>query len=232
MNALRRRWQAWGEQFLARPRRERAILALALLLGGGFLLFNFGIDVVWQKTRALQAEAIATRTELLQQKAQLVVAQATSDPDATNRRRLAQLKDAMNAVNTRLTRFEQGMVSPLRMRVFLSDLLARSRGIELIELKTLPPEPVGSPAQDTSGKHAQDSTQDTGNTLTEGIWQHGFEIRLAGNYLDLLNYLTALEAMPQRLMWNRLEFTSTHYPRNEVVLRVYTLSLDKDWLVM
>jgi hypothetical protein len=49
MNALRMHWQNWSAQFLARPRRERAILAFALLFGGGFLLFNFGIDTVWQK---------------------------------------------------------------------------------------------------------------------------------------------------------------------------------------
>lgn len=231
MNALRMRWQNWGAQFLARPRRERAILAFALLFGGGFLLFNFGIDAAWQKTRAAQAETLAARTELLQQKAQLVAVQAVADPDTANRRHLAQLKEAMNAVNTRLSSFEQGMVSPTRMRGFLEDLLARNRGVELLELKTLPPETVGSPAKNTPG--ANQATPDATVPLpADGIWQHGIELRLAGSYLDLMNYLASLEAMPQRLMWNRLELKTTIYPRNEMVLRVYTLSLDKDWLVM
>lgn len=235
MNALRMRWQGWCAQFLARPRRERAILAIALLFGGGFLLFNFGIDAAWQKIRAAQAETTAARTELLQQKAQLIAVQAVADPDTANRRRLAQLKDAMNAINTRLTRFEQGMVSPSRMRSFLEDLLARNRGIELLELKTLPPEPVGKPTKNAPGashQAAASSAEATTTSPADGIWQHGIELRLAGSYLDLLNYLTSLETMPQRLMWNRLELISTRYPRNEMVLRVYTLSLDKDWLVM
>ncbi|MDD2948389.1 MAG: hypothetical protein PHV80_06085, partial [Rugosibacter sp.] len=67
---------------------------------------------------------------------------------------------------------------------------------------------------------------------TDGIWQHGIELRLAGNYPDLLNYLTGLESMPQRLMWNSINLTVEKYPRNVLTLRVYTLSLDKDWLVM
>lgn len=231
MNALRMRWQNWCAQFLARPRRERAILAFALLFGGGFLLFNFGIDAAWQKTRAAQAETLAAHTELLQQKAQLVAVQAVADPDTANRRRLAQLKDAMNTVNTRLSSFEQGMVSPTRMRGFLEDLLARNRGVELLELKTLPPETVGSPAKNTPS--ASQATPDaTVPPPADGIWQHGIELRLAGSYFDLMNYLASLEAMPQRLMWNRLELKTTIYPRNEMVLRVYTLSLDKDWLVM
>ncbi len=235
MNALRMQWQNWSAQFLTRPRRERAILAFALLFGGGFLLFNFGIDTAWQKTRAAQAETLATRTELLQQKAQLAAVQAVADPDTANRQRLAQLKNAMNAVNTRLAGFEQGMVSPARMRGFLEDLLARNRGIELLELKTLPPEPIGNPLKNTPGANHQaaaNSAENTATPPTDGIWQHGIELRLAGSYLDLLKYLTSLEALPQRLMWNRLELKTTTYPRNEMMLRVYTLSLDKDWLVM
>lgn len=233
MNALRMRWQNWCAQFLARPRRERMILAFALLFGGGFLLFNFGIDPAWQKTRAAYAETIAAHTELLQQKAQLVTVQAVANPDTANQRRLAQLKEAMNAVNTRLASFEQGMVSPARMRGFLEDLLARNRGVELLELKTLPPETIGSPVKGLPSAANQASTPNsTATPPADGIWQHGIELRLAGSYLDLLNYLTSLEAMPQRLMWNRLELKTTTYPRNEMVLRVYTLSLDKDWLVM
>lgn len=233
MKALHMRWQNWCTQFLARPRRERMVIAFALLFGGGLLLFNFGIDSAWQKTRTAQAETMAAQTELLQQKAQLASMRAVADPDTANQRRLAQLKEAMNAVNTRLASFEQGMVSPARMRGFLEDLLARNRGVELLELKTLPPETIGSPVKVVLSAANQASTpNDSATPPTDGIWQHGIELRLAGSYRDLLNYLTSLEAMPQRLMWNRLELKTTTYPRNEMVLRVYTLSLDKDWLVM
>lgn len=233
MTALRTRWQNWCAQFLARPRRERAILAFALLFGGGFLLFNFGIDAAWQKTRAARAETQVAHTELLEKKAQLIAIQAVADPDTANRRRLAQIKEAMNAVNTRLSSFEQGMVSPARMRNFLEDLLARNRGVDLLEFKTLSPEVIGAPAKNTPGTDNQTPLPNTPATPSaDGIWQHGIELRLAGSYPDLLNYLTSLEAMPQRLMWNRLELKTKTYPRNEMVLRVYTLSLDKDWLVM
>jgi MSHA biogenesis protein MshJ len=232
MKALQMRWQTWCDQFLARPRRERAILAFALLIGGGFLLFNFGVDAAWQKTQAAKAQTLASQAELVQQKAQLAAITAAGDPTTANRRHLVQLKTAMDAVNARLTNFEQGMVSPTRMRAFLEDLLARHRPIELLALKTLPPEPIGSVAK--TGAPLNTSPPDTANAAppADGIWQHGIELHLAGSYLDLLNYLTSLEAMPQRLMWHRLELKTTTYPRNEMVLRVYTLSLDKDWLVM
>jgi MSHA biogenesis protein MshJ len=66
----------------------------------------------------------------------------------------------------------------------------------------------------------------------EGIYQHGVEIRLAGGYNDLVNYLAELEQMPQRVMWNSVRFEVIRYPRNEMTVRVYTLSLDRNWLVL
>lgn len=66
----------------------------------------------------------------------------------------------------------------------------------------------------------------------EGIYQHGMEIRLAGSYNDLLGYLAEIERMPQQLMWNSVRFSVEKYPRNVMVLRVYTLSLDRNWLVV
>jgi hypothetical protein len=45
-------------------------------------------------------------------------------------------------------------------------------------------------------------------------------------------YLSELERMPQRMMWNSVSLTVEKYPRNVMVLRVYTLSLDRNWLVV
>jgi hypothetical protein len=38
--------------------------------------------------------------------------------------------------------------------------------------------------------------------------------------------------MPQRVMWNSVRFEVIRYPRNEMTVRVYTLSLDRNWLVL
>ncbi|MBI5862824.1 MAG: hypothetical protein HZB64_11730 [Rhodocyclales bacterium] len=237
---LAARWQQWSEQFMARPRRERAILAVAVVLGGGFLWFNFVIDPALRQARAALAESAAVRTELAQQQTQLAALQAAPDPDTANRQRLARIRDDIQAVNGRLARFESGMVSPARMRGFLEDLLARNRGIELLELKTLPPQPVGAAEKSATRPPAAAATAtpaDTGAAPVTaaagaGIWQHGIELKLAGSYNGLLNYLADIETMPQRLMWNSLGLSVEKYPRNVLVLRVYTLSLDPNWLEM
>jgi len=248
MSVLSAQWTQWATKFAAISRRERAIVAGALVFGGGLLIFNLGVDPFLLKARSASRAELAARTELSQQQVQLAMLTAqNADPDAANRRRLAQAKRDLAAVNERLGSFEAGMVPPARMQAFLQGLLAGNRAIELLGLKTLPVTLVGAQVamqkNEAAAGGAAQSTKDPGGkdkvdpggvapVAVDGIYQHGIEIRLAGSYNDLLNYLTELERMPQRVMWNSVSLTVEKYPRNVMVLRVYTLSLDRNWLIV
>jgi len=241
MSAMSAQWAQWAEKFAALTRRERSIVAGALLLGGGFLIFNFWIDPFMVAARGASKAELAARTELVQQQAQIAaLAAQNADPDASNRKRLAQARQELAKVGERLASFEAGMVPPARMQAFLEGLLARNRALELLGLKTLPVTLVGAPAPAEKpaaavgaiAQPAQDPDKNKPGGAAEGIYQHGIEIRLAGSYNDLLNYLAELERMPQRVMWNSVSLKVEKYPRNVLVLRVYTLSLDRSWLIV
>lgn len=231
MSAMSAQWAQWAEKFAALTRRERSIVAGALLLGGGFLIFNFWIDPFMVAARGASKAELAARTELVQQQAQIAaLAAQNADPDASNRKRLAQARQELAKVGERLASFEAGMVPPARMQAFLQGLLARGGAIEVIGLRTLPVTLVGAPAADKAETAAKDKPAVP--AADEGIYQHGIEIRLAGSYNALLNYLAELERMPQRVMWNSISLTVEKHPRNIMVLRVYTLSLDRNWLAV
>lgn len=245
MSALSARWTEWAGKFAALTRRERAIVAAALVLGGGFLIYSFAIDPFLQKARKAATAELAARTELAQQGTLVAMLKAqNADPDAANRSRLDRARQELSAVSQRLARFEAGMVPPARMQAFLEGLLARNRAVELLGLKTLPVTLIGAPAAAPSAaaapgaQAATDPARDkpaqggAAPAAAAGIYQHGIEITLAGSYNDLLNYLAELERMPQRVMWNSVSLRVEKHPRNVMVLRVYTLSLDRDWLVV
>ena len=228
MNAFRAKWTQWAERFAALTRRERSIVAGAAILGGGFLIFSLAVDPSLAKARTASRAELAARTEVTQLQSQLAMLKLqNADPDAGNRTRLAQVKKQLVDVSGRLVQFEEGMVPPARMQSFLEGLLARNRAIELLGLKTLAVTRVGAALAVVAA--AQDAAT---SAPEEGIYQHGIEIRLAGTYNELLNYLADLERMPQRVMWNSVNFAVDKYPRNTMVLRVYTLSLDRNWLVV
>ena len=245
MSALPAQWTQWAEKFAALTRRERVIVAVAVVLGGGYLIFNFGIDPLLQKARSATKAEAAARTDLAQQQALIaMLAAQNADPDAGNRQRLAQAKKELATVGERLARFEAGMVPPARMQAFLEGLLAKNRAIEVLGLKTLPVTLVGASlvAEKIAAGAVVQTAKDPGKDQAaqagaasgsdDGIYQHGIEIRLAGSYNDLLNYLAELERMPQRVMWNSVSLKVEKHPRNVLVLRVYTLSLDRNWLVV
>jgi MSHA biogenesis protein MshJ len=215
-------------------------LAAAVVVGGGFLLFSFAVDPGLRQASAARAETQSARNELAQQQAQLASLKAAPDPDNVNRKRLTDIKARLTATNERLAKFENGMVPPLRMREFLENLLLRNRGVELLELKVLTPQPVdvaagksvATAAVASSGAPMEDEGKVAQLPALPSIWQHGIELKLAGSYNDILNYLTDVEGMPQSVMWSKLELSVEKYPRNLLSLRVYTLSLDRHWLEM
>lgn len=235
MNA---RWQAWSARFAALSKRERMIVAAAVVVGVGLLGWNFGVEPWLLKSRTATKAIVRIQGELAPLQGQVAALRGQAfDPDAPNRARLEQLKQQMATVTQRLARFEAGMVPPEKMQGFLEGLLSRNRNLELLALKTLPVTQIGVDAEAkpaTGGTAAAAPAQGAPApaATAEGIYQHGVEIRLAGGYNDLLNYLTELERMPQRVMWNSVSLTVEKYPRSILTLRIYTLSLDKKWLVV
>ena len=233
MSALAANWSQWSAKFAALTRRERAIVGFAVVFGGAFLLYSFVVEPMQIRARGAGRIEAAARADLVVQQARLAVLTAqNADPDAGSRQRLAQIKQELATVGGRLATFEAGMVPPARMQAFLEGLLAR-RSIELLGLKTLPVTQVGTPGStEPVGAKGKTVAADAAQAGGDGIYQHGMEIRLAGSYNDLLGYLAELERMPQQLMWNSVSFSVEKYPRNVMVLRVYTLSLDRNWLVV
>lgn len=238
MSALSAAWGQWTRRFAAMTRRERAIVAGALILGGGLMIYNLAIDPHLTKMRNATRALTAAQAELGQQQLLATTLKAQyMDPDAGNRDRLAKAKQELAAINERLAGMEAGMVPPERMRGFLESLLARNRNIELLGLKTLPAALIGAqvvlPKTDgVQTRDAESKDKVAESAAPDGIYQHGIEIRLAGSYNDLLAYIEELERMPQRVMWKSVSLTVDKYPRNVLVLRVFTLSLDKNWLVV
>jgi MSHA biogenesis protein MshJ len=62
------------------------------------------------------------------------------------------------------------------------------------------------------------------------IFRHGVEVVVHGGYLELLEYMAALEALPWRLYWGKVQLNVDTYPNATLTMDVYTLSLDRKWL--
>jgi MSHA biogenesis protein MshJ len=51
-----------------------------------------------------------------------------------------------------------------------------------------------------------------------------------GDYASLVAYLRALEALPWRIHWQRVELAAGEYPLNRIRIVIGALSLSSDWI--
>lgn len=227
MNALRQQWQKINARYSALSQRERAMVALALVLGPVLIVNALVVDPLRGRLKSLEG-SLSTQTAAatqLQAEAANLQQQLTVDPDAGRKSELATLVGERNKLDARLQEYGQVLVRPEDMNGLLERLLARNGGLRLLSLKTLAPQSV-LPAKATGegdGKPAERAFD---------LYRHGVEMRLEGNYAQLQAYLVQLETMQQRLLWGKLEYRVIEYPRAEMSLVVYTLSPDKAWLAL
>jgi len=227
--ALRNRW-------LALPRRERALLVGAAIIGvlGGGDLF-------------LLEPALKDRARLLRQIGDDKTARdaleasagaAARDPDAGARAQLGTLQAQLRATERDFQSMQNGLVQPQQMGALLQSLLAEQRGLRLLGLRSLPVTGLADPAsaaKKTSGDRggAEKPTAAT-TTRSDDAWlyRHGVEVRVQGSYADMLAYLRAIEGLPRRVRWGEVEIDARSYPASTMTITLYTVSLEKTWWVL
>lgn len=225
--STRTRWQKLAARYGALQLRERRLVAGALLfviVFGGYL---FWIEPALRQRASLDKALAQQQDEQAQLAGQLAALEARSgDPDAPQRAVLTQLQADLDAAVRDIRDFDRLLVTPAQVPGLLQTLLARHRGLVLVSLTTLPPQPlVTPPAAKEEGKAPSAAPG-------AGIYKHGIEIRIAGSYHDLLAYVGELERGPQKLLHGPLRLAVQKYPVSELTLTVYTLSLEATWLVV
>jgi MSHA biogenesis protein MshJ len=233
MDKLKARWQGWASRFAALQMREKYLIATALAVA-----ILFGGHTVWvepgqQRADRLKKTLEQQQTEMVQLQAQVAaLAVKNSDPDSANRSALQQLRIDLVAMEREIRAFDGTLVAPKQAPALLQTLLARHRGLSLVSLTTLSPQPLielpaTKPAKDGAKPVDEAPSMPGGN-----IYKHGIEIKLAGSYADLAAYVAELQASPQKMLWGGMKLTVKQHPVSELTLTIYTLSLDSTWLVV
>lgn len=228
MKALRQHWTRLNERYAALTRRERLMVALAVVLGPLLIGQSLLVDPLRARARGLEngIAAQSANAAQLQLEANNLQQQLKIDPDAGRKAELAALIDERAKLDEQLRQYGTVLVRPEEMNGLLERLLARNAGLRLVSLKTLVPQSVLQPAggaKEGDGKPVERSFD---------LYRHGVEIRLEGNYGQLQAYLAQLEKLQQRLLWGALSYRVLDYPKAELTLTVYTLSPDKTWLAL
>jgi len=226
---MQKLWQVWAARYQSLSVRERGLVAAAAI---GLLAYLGGVlwvQPMFSRAASYGRQATAQEADLrvLQTQIQILSQQVASDPDAPLRQELAVVEQQIAEVEARLAAFNESLVPPDRAASLLEGLVRRHPGVRVVGFKTLPAQGVLA-ARDKQRTGAEKQAELP--PRSQDVYQHGFELKLRGNYLDILAYLKTLEAQPQRLLWQRAQLSVPAYPEAELIMTVSTLSMDAHWL--
>ncbi|GIZ52435.1 type II secretion system protein GspM [Noviherbaspirillum aridicola] len=208
----------------ARSLRERAIIfvlaATILIVLVNQLLLDPQYRAQKQLSERIRQEQ--TQTAAIQTQIRELALAQQNDPDQGSKDRLRQLQQDLGQVRSALGNMQQGLIAPEKMAGLLEDMLRRHGKLRLVSLNTLPASSLlpGQPA----------STAATAGQPGAGVYRHGVEIVVRGQYLDIMNYLAQLEAMPSQLFWSKARLSVDQQPESTLTLTIFTLSLDAKWM--
>jgi MSHA biogenesis protein MshJ len=231
---LQARLSAQRRAFDARAPRERLLLAAAGVAAVFMLADALWLSPAltrWNTAQAQRKAALTQGTQLQQASQQALAAQVAQ---------VAQLRAELSAARQRvregeasLREFESTLVEPDRMLPLLEQMLARHGQVRVRALKSLGRNDLlaaaPAPAAPAAPAAAASAAAGRGGALPS-LYRHGVELTLEGNFADLMGYVSALEAQPQRLLWGGMSFRVEQHPRAVLTLQLYTLSTARHWI--
>ena len=199
--------------------RERGILFLAvtlvLYLLWGALLSN----PLEKRQRALLGQIKTLRSEItaLDQQAVAIVERHNLDPNAGERRQLAQLQGGIDVARRQLEQAISGLIEPQQMARALESVLAQQKSLQFVRIENLGAEPLLREQDDETANEA-------------GIYKHTMRLEMQGSFANTLAYLRALEKLDWQFRWDEVDLTMLDYPTARVIVTVHTLSMQRGWL--
>jgi MSHA biogenesis protein MshJ len=131
------------------------------------------------------------------------------------------------ALDSNLNSVAHGYVAPERMTELLHSLLSEQRGLTLVSLANLPVESLSLPSASTPASASMPAAVAPND---RGPFLHPVEMVVEGDYGSVVVYLRAIEALPWRIHWQRVELTAGDYPVNRVRIVIGALSLSRYWM--
>ncbi len=232
-------WLRYSTRIDALGLRERVAIFVVLVILVIALFDSLVLEPQFARENALsqQVEHDQSQVAQMQSQIQALANSYAQDPDAAKRKQLNALLQKSNRMRGELQDMQKGLVAPDKMATLLEDILRRNGKLRLVALHTLPVSDLLEPEKKDEAKGASTDTQKKadGARLPAGsnlVFKHGVEMVIEGNYLDMLDYMQALEGMPWQLFWSKARLSAGDSGKLTLTLTLYTLSLDKNWLTI
>lgn len=225
---MKDQWKKLSARFDALQLRERALILIGVVIGTALVFDALALQPLDARKKRLERQLAEARNNIRTPEVVMTARDAVVEADAVKRSYRDALRSQLAEIDQSMQGLQRGLVPPERMAKLLEEMLSRSRGLQLISMRTLPLQRFETPGAPSSTKPPKPAPKEPERT----VYQHSFEVTLQGSYADLHDYLAQLEKLPWQMFWGRISVNTEQYPRLRVTLTVQTLSLNKAWLIV
>ena len=226
-------WEILSTKVSAMSKRECILIFASLTVFLLSMADTFMLEPVFMSQKALRVQLVQQTASLAEIQAKVITVLEENSPNSNSplRIQLNRVKKELDEGKDFLQSNREHLVQPEKMAAHLKQLLNRNGRLQLVSLQTMAVTPLMEEPE-TSTMEAVDNSapRQPVSVSSKKVFKHGVRLTLRGNYLDLLNYLTELERLPQLMYWAKADMQVVKYPVTELTLVLYTLSLDKTWL--
>ncbi|MEL4281365.1 MULTISPECIES: type 4a pilus biogenesis protein PilO [Shewanella] len=212
---MKAQFEQLAQKFDALSQRERGLIALAVLVLVAMSAY-MPIESLWkqQHSTAQQVKALEQENKISMQQIDLYQQRLAMDPNQDYRQRLNLLQQQNQEIDAQLNEQMVDMVPADYMPELLGNLLGQVQGIKLLKFTSVTPVPLLA----------------VGEEKKLNLYSHGIRMSLEGDYFSVLRFVEAVEAMPDKLYWKRLDYKVAEYPKGKIDIELYTLSINKDFI--
>ncbi|MFB2685531.1 MSHA biogenesis protein MshJ [Shewanella mangrovisoli] len=212
---MKARFEQLAQKFDVLSQRERGLIALAVLVLVAMSAY-MPIESLWkqQHSMAQQVKALEQENKISMQQIDLYQQRLAMDPNQDYRQRLNLLQQQNQEIDAQLGEQMVDMVPADYMPELLGNLLGQVQGIKLLKFTSVTPVPLLA----------------VGEEKKLNLYSHGIRMSLEGDYFSVLRFVEAVEAMPDKLYWKRLDYKVADYPKGKIDIELYTLSINKDFI--
>ncbi|MEC4725438.1 MSHA biogenesis protein MshJ [Shewanella sp. D64] len=212
---MKQKLQELGAHFDLLSQRERVMVAVAAFVVIGMLCY-LPVESLLLKHNKLSRNnlALVAENKVSLQQIELYKQRLEQDPNDEYHARFTVLEQQSKELDKQLSFQMVDMVPADHMATLLSQLLETVKGIELQDFQSIAPIPLLA----------------IGEEKKMNLYSHGIRLTFQGDYFAVLKFIQAIEAMPNKLYWKRMEYQVEEYPVANIILELYTLSINKDFI--
>jgi MSHA biogenesis protein MshJ len=233
---MKQQWLRFSARVDAMSQRERILSFAASAAVLVFIVHTAVLGPMLRKQELLRSQVIQQQNNIAGINEQITqkLREASADPDAPVRARLAAVRDESARLGDSLRAMQKGLVAPERVGPLLESILRANGRLKMVSVRTLAVEPLSAIGAKKEGEAAAPAAAPAvapaKTAKRDLLFRHGVELTVRGSYLDMVDYMTALESLPTQLFWGKAQLEVEEYPSVRLTLTLYTLSLDEKWM--